>query len=171
MLKNRQGTSTGIPNYILDSINLFKPSELKVISAICRHGSRRLSVSFLAGVTGLSSQTVTEACKALSGKQWIEISEILAPSEIKEMVVHGKRPQYWQNPGAQKCQWCKGTTAVLHEHHYPIRNVDGGIDTVSICPNCHAEYHSIESSREYKLNTENAYLMDKAQVEEWRSAQ
>ena len=46
--------------------------------------------------------------------------------------------------GDKVCEWCGGKTHVLHEHHYPIPRSKGGTETVSICPNCHYEFHYLE---------------------------
>lgn len=46
--------------------------------------------------------------------------------------------------GSQTCEWCKVRTAVLHKHHHPIAKSSGGEETVSICPNCHHEFHFFE---------------------------
>ena len=43
----------------------------------------------------------------------------------------------------QVCEWCKGTTVILHDHHYPVRKRDNGSETVKICPNCHTEFHHL----------------------------
>lgn len=56
--------------------------------------------------------------------------------------------------GGSICQWCGVNTSVLHEHHYPVPKSKGGIETVSICPNCHHEFHSMCDIYEYKVNTE-----------------
>jgi len=41
----------------------------------------------------------------------------------------------------QSCDWCSGSTLILHAHHYPTRRCEGGKETVNICANCHSEYH------------------------------
>ena len=61
--------------------------------------------------------------------------------EIKE-TLRSKKPQniFSDISMIETCQWCEGTTIILHSHHYPIPKCQGGKATVSICPNCHAEY-------------------------------
>lgn len=54
--------------------------------------------------------------------------------------------------GEKSCDWCKINTTTLHHHHYPILKSQGGKDTVSICANCHHEYHSLLNSKKYILN-------------------
>lgn len=41
------------------------------------------------------------------------------------------------------CEWCGSSTFKTQEHHYPVRAKDGGTETVSICANCHFEFHQI----------------------------
>lgn len=41
------------------------------------------------------------------------------------------------------CDWCQAETYSLHKHHYPIKRSKGGQRTVSICPNCHYEFHAL----------------------------
>ena len=39
------------------------------------------------------------------------------------------------------CLFCGYRKSFAHKHHYPIRKADGGTETISICPNCHSEFH------------------------------
>lgn len=72
-------------------------------------------------------------------------------AENIKKVLSDKRPH--KGIGTKQCSWCKCTTVVLHEHHYPISKKDGGTETVSICPNCHYEFYYLMDST-YKLNDE-----------------
>ncbi len=47
--------------------------------------------------------------------------------------------------GDLECEWCGTKTLVLHEHHYPTPNAEGGKEIVNICPNCHQEFHYLEN--------------------------
>lgn len=47
--------------------------------------------------------------------------------------------------GNYMCVWCGIKTTSLHKHHYPIRKSQGGSSVVEICPNCHQEFHTLES--------------------------
>lgn len=40
------------------------------------------------------------------------------------------------------CSWCYRDTHPLVNHHYPIPQGEGGIETVKICIACHALCHS-----------------------------
>ncbi len=64
--------------------------------------------------------------------------------EIKELMLSNL------NNGGYKCEWCGNKTNIIHEHHYPVPKRLGGTDTVSICPNCHYEFHFYEHT--YELN-------------------
>ena len=56
--------------------------------------------------------------------------------------------------GSRKnCDWCNAETLILHSHHYPVRKCDGGKETVSICANCHSEYHFL-SDVKYRFKNE-----------------
>lgn len=69
-------------------------------------------------------------------------------AEKIKKVLCDKQPQ--GGIGTETCNWCKCTTIILHEHHYPIPKKDGGTETVKICPNCHYEFHYFMDSS-YKL--------------------
>lgn len=56
--------------------------------------------------------------------------------------------------GDKVCNWCGCNTLKLHKHHYPISRKDGGTETVSICPNCHNEFHY---NSFYRINLDNIY--------------
>lgn len=46
-----------------------------------------------------------------------------------------------------KCEWCGKESYILHKHHYPISEKNGGTEIVNICPNCHYTFHKLESER------------------------
>jgi hypothetical protein len=50
----------------------------------------------------------------------------------------------------ERCSWCASPTVILHDHHYPIPRFEGGTDTVSICPQCHGEYHFLNDNKFYR---------------------
>lgn len=71
---------------------------------------------------------------------------------IKEMV---KTNNSNKGVGNKICEWCGIKTFVLCEHHFPIPKRDGGNKTVNICPNCHNNFHFIESTKIYLLLIDN----------------
>ena len=60
---------------------------------------------------------------------------------IKEKTLENKENNLFE------CEWCHCKTGVIHNHHYPIPKRLGGTETVSICSNCHAEFHKKENMR------------------------
>ena len=46
--------------------------------------------------------------------------------------------------GKKECEWCHIAINVLIKHHFPIQHKNSGKKVVTICPNCHAEYHYYE---------------------------
>jgi len=73
----------------------------------------------------------------------------LTPQQAKSLIC-SKSPQMGGDRSFSKtCEWCKGQTVILHEHHYPVHKADGGADVVSVCPNCHYEYHSLQRQKFY----------------------
>ena len=64
------------------------------------------------------------------------IDTITSSEQAKEQVLFRK------GQGGE-CEWCGIKTFALQEHHYPVPRSKGGTKTVTICPNCHSEYHAI----------------------------
>lgn len=58
--------------------------------------------------------------------------------------IHNKIGERKRLKGNLACGWCGINTLVLHEHHYPIPRSQDGTKTVSICPNCHYEFHTMK---------------------------
>jgi hypothetical protein len=52
------------------------------------------------------------------------------------------------------CHFCGYDKSALDEHHYPIRAKDGGTETISICANCHREFHTLADYGLFKLSYE-----------------
>ena len=68
------------------------------------------------------------------------------PAEkIKDIIIKSKAEVANCGMGSVKCAWCGTHTAILHDHHYPVKRSDGGTKTVSICPNCHTEFHYLSA--------------------------
>lgn len=78
------------------------------------------------------------------------------PVATKEFLLANKYPQHFGLGNALNCEWCGAKTLVLHKHHYPIRRSQGGVDTASICPNCHAEFHILDACDRFRLSEQFA---------------
>lgn len=51
------------------------------------------------------------------------------------------------------CHFCGFSGCSLHQHHYPIRNKDGGKETIPLCPNCHSLFHDlVDHNIKYSLS-------------------
>jgi len=71
-----------------------------------------------------------------------------SPDLIKAFLTLKKRLK-GRGAGIYTCLWCEVKTPVLEEHHFPISKAEGGKEIVSICANCHREYHHLLSSPVY----------------------
>ena len=80
---------------------------------------------------------------------------IADPKERKQLIVNNKDMKD-KGVGIKTCNWCGYNCTKLHSHHYPIQKKDGGTETVDICPNCHAEYHSLK----FKIKANDIYNVD-----------
>lgn len=91
----------------------------------------------------------------LQEKGLLKIRPGMTP-EMARAACEDKKPQYFTEtqPGVNSllrtCKWCRCTTVAIQEHHYPIPKSEGGTETVSICANCHAEFHKLVSES-YRL--------------------
>ena len=95
----------------------------------------------------------------------IVISRKLTKNEIVSML-QAKRPQQLNTDlDFYVCDWCKGETFILNEHHYPIPKESGGEQVVKVCPNCHYEFHSLETLTLYSLNQKMINEFDEVENE------
>lgn len=60
-----------------------------------------------------------------------------SPEELKKETIKNSHK-------GNKCEWCEQECYILHQHHFPISNKDGGKKLVNICPNCHYTFHKLE---------------------------
>jgi len=98
-----------------------------------------------------SRSTVQRTFQSL--ENWgIVISRKLTKNEIVSML-QAKTPQQLNTDlDFYTCEWCNGETFILNEHHYPIPKENDGTETVKICPNCHCEFHGLETLILYSLD-------------------
>lgn len=45
-------------------------------------------------------------------------------------------------PHNHGCIACSNTRNI-HQHHYPVRAKDGGVQTIPLCANCHSDFHGL----------------------------
>lgn len=93
------------------------------------------------------------ADRALFWLEGLGLIEKLSPvtAEEAKVIILTKKPQQFFIEGQKKCQWCKCNTAIAHKHHYPVPKSKGGKETVTICPNCHTEFHYLVNTQKFRL--------------------
>ena len=89
-----------------------------------------------------SEKTIDRYLNKLSKLKLIKIG--LSPIE-KYNIISSKNLE-GRGIGSRVCEWCGGSALIMHYHHFPIQKKDGGSETVSICPTCHCEFHSLDSA-------------------------
>lgn len=159
-MKN-EDESIAVDNYILDCIMpRVKPNAWKILCLIIREiggefysVAARLSFGQIRQKTGISSdETINSAIKQLVSESYISVERCEVDPYEAAAKIQTKVPQYFQD-GNMTCEWCKCKTLALQKHHYPIAAKDGGNDTISICANCHFEYHVLVDKTSYWLGT------------------
>lgn len=124
------------------------PYEFRVLLRIARRyqsGFKNDSLDALAEACKMSKIKCVECIEDLLRYGLLTQDSGMSPEEIKHLL-SGKTPQ--KIDGASSvCEWCKGTTFAIQEHHYPASKAQGGSQVVLICANCHYEFHQIEKRR------------------------
>lgn len=115
-----------------------------------QNGRKNKSGTRLDDGTGLSKPTVIDGVKRGIAHKYIVKESPVSPNEIVN-ILKTKIPQHFPM-GNDLCNWCNGRTLKLQAHHFPIAEKDGGTDTVTICANCHFEYHILADIPRYRLN-------------------
>lgn len=94
----------------------------------------------------LDTRTVRRIINKLESKDVIK-----KVNTNREMIIENlRRKPPVKSVGNKKCLLCNSTTAQLHHHHYPLKDSEGGTETIGICPNCHSEFHYMEY--DYEIN-------------------
>lgn len=105
----------------------------------------------LSSCTGWSLEKTRYVSNSLIQKNiFVPIDDRKTPDEIRNILI--LKNMSGLGIGSQKCSWCMVSTYILESHHYPISKAEGGVKTVSICSNCHSEYHAMNDYHSYKIN-------------------
>ena len=107
-------------------------------------------LNYIADELSTTDRVAKESVKTLEDCGVIARSAQLSPAKIREILT-GKTPSLSLCSYQSSCEWCKTNTPILHKHHYPIKKSNGGTETVSICPNCHAEFHWMLDTPKYQF--------------------
>ncbi len=92
------------------------------------------NLSYLCQWTGSTKQSVIKILKELENKNLIKQENHKSISD--EEYFNQKNKEYKNG-----CLFCGTNDIALDKHHYPIRRRNGGIETISLCPNCHSRFH------------------------------
>lgn len=93
---------------------------------------------------------VKQALEGLTLTGWLTRCELTA--EATKLLLCQKSPQSL-SIGRFDCEWCNSLTVALQKHHYPALKSQGGTETVSICANCHFEFHQLAFTSFYKASS------------------
>jgi hypothetical protein len=104
------------------------------------------SATNLSDQIGLSVRRVHEILRELSKARLVHKNPVIEESDAV-LLLKDKNSGTGLSVAALHCTWCRTATVRLHEHHYPVRKKDGGTETVSICPNCHSEFHALTDDK------------------------
>lgn len=88
-----------------------------------------------------NSKTILRIIERLQASEAIRLVEIDDKRKVEFLI---SKDLNGYGVGNLACGWCGINTLVLHEHHYPIPRSQDGTKTVSICPNCHYEFHTMK---------------------------
>lgn len=133
-----------IYNHIVDNLRL-DPYEFQILNILINEKDI-LSLSDICKKVSFSKSKVIKTISCIEKKGYItiqeKISDLTAYSMLKDTNIH-----------KTGCLFCGYNKSFLDEHHYPIRAKDGGTNTISICSNCHREFHYItDYSKKYVIN-------------------
>lgn len=139
---------TSIPNEIfgigLSVYDISLYNHLKCIHD--KHKKVYESVEDLSILCKMSETRVRQSIKVLKEKNFIDIRRDIRffPDEVID-ILKRKKPQKVDHIRGTThiCEWCKGETYAIHEHHHPIKKCEGGTETIKICASCHCEFHHL----------------------------
>lgn len=112
----------------------------KMIASLEINGLKNRTNKEIAEFLAISNSKLASSFEKLRKLGYISESK-LSYEQIKEIVLKEKENAKFV------CEWCGCKCNILNEHHYPIPKSKGGTETVKICPNCHAEFHSVEQRK------------------------
>lgn len=97
----------------------------------------------------INEKSISYLLKRLIKKEYIKKLSNYTYKEVFDILSKG----YSHENGCIICGYSKST---LDEHHYPVRAKNGGNETISICANCHREFHEIADYNRHLKFTEKA---------------
>lgn len=78
---------------------------------------------------------------------------------LVEKVLMSDRDAYEKlnNNHSHGCQFCGDDSSSFEQHHYPVRNKDGGTETIGLCTKCHRQFHSMTDHGGYIIKCSIAF--------------
>jgi len=107
-------------------------NEYCIIDIVSKFGGAA-TVSNMSETLGLSKGAVSNIVNSLISRGYFSRLRLSDQDALSKIIKRG-RPY---NSGCYAC----GFSRYLHNHHYPVRQKDGGSQTIPLCPDCHSEFH------------------------------
>lgn len=134
-----------IHNFIIDELRL-DAYEFNLLSIFLDDDSV-ISLSEIEKKVCFKKPKILKTIESLKNKDLIRIDEKISDKEVFETLNK-------QSCGNGGCLFCGYNKSFLDKHHYPKRAKDGGTSTISICSNCHREFHYMaDYSKKYRPST------------------
>lgn len=144
-----------IYNNIIDNLHL-NPYEFQLLNILINQKGV-ISLSEITKKVTFSKAKILRTLTDLEKDGYIKTSKKISDYEAFNILKNGKELH------KKGCLFCGYNKCFLDEHHYPIRAKDNGSETISICSNCHREFHYItDYSKNYIPLMENILSSDKA---------
>jgi hypothetical protein len=117
--------------------------------------------SVMSDLLGITTKIFKNSLQVLINRGFVVMLPPLSRVEVAKLLKQ-KTPQTLSSrqKAFRSCEWCKSLTNILHQHHFPDSRLEGGTETVGICPNCHSEYHALESAPQLQLTSKAFELME-----------
>lgn len=126
--------------------------EYRIVMHLCRRkqdGFLPASSREIAAHCRISWKVTKQCLEALVGRGVVQVSEVKEEDVVN--LLRQKQPGKFPCGSQKVCEWCGYAGPAMNEHHYPVSAADGGKETVTICPNCHQEFHALLESRLYEV--------------------
>lgn len=106
-------------------------TEKIVMSFLCINIRDNKKISNYANI---SIQQINRLLKKLEGKGYIKLRKKTYQEAFEILNIKNSE---------KGCLFCGYNKSTLDVHHYPIKSSEGGKDVISLCANCHREFHSL----------------------------
>jgi hypothetical protein len=107
-------------------------NEYCIIDIVSKFGSVA-TVSNMSETLGLSKGAVSNIVNSLISRGYLSRFLFSDQASLNQIIKHG-------GPYNSGCYAC-GFNRYIHRHHYPVRQKDGGTQTIPLCQDCHSEFH------------------------------